>query len=119
MCARISKFLPITGLSLDVHKAEPPIVPPPAPPLPPIPMHPWVVPAGNHASGQFLTGKWSQVSVQTEGMGDIIHTYDWGPGQPHIPFPPILASPSLLVLLLTSSKKYFLPAFSVQDPPGT
>jgi hypothetical protein len=78
-------------------------------------MHGWVAVAANHASGLFLTGKWSQVSVMTEGMGDIIHTYDWGPGQPHVPLPPILASPSLGLLPLTSSTKYWLPAFSVQE----
>jgi len=118
MCARISKFMPITGLSLDLHPVEPPSIPPP-PPAPPnpakIPMFWWIAVAGNPASGHFLTGKWSLASVQTEGMGDIIHTYDWGPGQAHIPFPPIVASPSLFLLLLTSSTKYWLPAFSVQE----
>jgi hypothetical protein len=78
-------------------------------------MHPWIAVASNHAAGQFLTGKWSQVSVQTEGMGDIIHTYDWGPGQAHIPLPPVVASPTMGLLLLTSSTKYWLPAFSVQE----
>ncbi|MBT8397230.1 MAG: hypothetical protein KJN92_09695 [Gemmatimonadetes bacterium] len=115
MGARISKFMPITGLSLDLHKALPPIVPPPAPPLPAIPMHPWIAVSGNPASGHFLTGKWSQVSVQTEGMGDILHTYDWGPGQAHVPLPPVVASPTMALLLLTSSTKYWLPAFSVQE----
>lgn len=115
MGARISKFMPITGLSLDPHKALPPIVPPPAPPLPAIPMHPWIATACNPASGHFLTGKWSLASVQTEGMGDIIHTYDWGPGQIHIPLPPVVLSPTMALLILTSSTKYWLPAFSVQE----
>jgi len=115
MCARISKFMPLGGVSFDVHPAEPPIVPPPAPPLPKIPAHGWFAVIGVPASGFFLTGKWSQVSVQTEGMGDILHTYDWGPGQLHVPLPPVVLSPSLAILLITSSTKYWLPAFSVQE----
>jgi hypothetical protein len=78
-------------------------------------MHPWIAVKSLHASGQFLTGKWSLASVQTEGMGDIIHTHDWGPGQVHIPLPPVVLSPTMALLLLTSSTKYWLPAFSVQE----
>lgn len=116
--ARISKYPPLAGVALDLHPVMPPSVPPP-PPAPPnpakIPVHGWVVPITNQLAGLGLTGKWSLASVMTEGLGDILHTHDWGPGQAHIPLPPIVASPSLALLILGSSTKYWLPAFSVQQ----
>jgi hypothetical protein len=116
--ARISKFPPLGGVALDLHAVDPPSVPPP-PPAPPnpakIPVHGWVVAIRNPAAGLALTGKWSLASVMTEWLGDILHTHDWGPGQPHIPLPPILVSPSIAILVIKSSTKYWLPAFSVQQ----
>jgi hypothetical protein len=119
MGARISKFPPIRGMSFDLHDVKPPSVPPPppAPPNPaPIPVHGWLVNIINPVSGVALTGKWAWSSVTTESLGDILHTHDWGPLQPHAPLPPILVTPSLVVRLVSSSTKYWLPAFSVQEP---
>lgn len=118
MGARISKFPPILGGSLDLHPVEPPSLPPP-PPAPPnlakIPIHGWIVVIALPTSGVGLTGKWAWQSVTTEFMGDILHGHDWGPGQVHIPIPPIVSPRGTLLLTLGSSTKYWMPAFSVQE----
>jgi hypothetical protein len=64
-----------------------------------------------------VTGKFSLVSVVTEGMGDILWGHDWGPGQVHLPVPPMapLLTPSLAVLLVGSTTKYFLPSFALKE----
>lgn len=118
MGARISKFPPIAGTSFDLHDVDPPSVPPP-PPAPPnpakIPTYGWIVVIAHPAAGIGLTGKWAWQSVTTEFMGDILHGHDWGPGQVHIPIPPVVATPSLALLVLGSSTKYWMPAFSVKE----
>jgi hypothetical protein len=90
--------------------------PPPAPPNPaPIPAHWWASAISNPLAGFAITGKWSWHTVATDGIGNILHGHDWGMGQPHFPLPPIVASPSIALLLLNSSTKYFLANFSVVD----
>jgi hypothetical protein len=119
MSGRIGKYPPIGGLGQDFHQVMPPSVPPPppAPPTPaPIPRAPWVHMIATPISGQVYTGKYTSISVGTEGMGNIIWGHDWGPLQIHLPLPPILATPSLGLLPLASQSKYFLPAFSVKEP---
>lgn len=113
---RISKYPPISGLGSDTHQAAPPSVPPPppAPPNPsPIPSNLYVV-VNNCAMGP-VYGKWSMASVQTEGMGDVLWQYDWGPLQTHIAAAPAVQTPSMAILLINSSTKYFLPSFSVKE----
>jgi len=116
---RISKYPPLQGRSVDLHKALPPSVPPPPPSPPnpsPVPNAGWAVAIVNPAMGFALTGKWSQISVVTEGMGDVLQGHDWGPLQIHIPMAmPVISSPTQAVLPFTSSTKYFLPSFSVQE----
>ena len=117
--ARIAKYPPIQGAGLDSHMVLPPSVPPPppAPPNPaPIPAHYWAVQIVNPAAGFALTGKWSWHRVTTEGIGNIIAGHDWGMGQPHIPLPPIVVTPSIAIRLLGSSTKYFLPSTPNKDP---
>lgn len=119
MTARIAKYPPIAGVGIDFHSVAPPSIPPPppAPPNPvPIPSHPWFVTINSQISGFALTGKWSWQRVTTEGIGNILWGHNWGPGQTHIPFPPIVASPSILLRILASSTKYWLPSFSVREP---
>lgn len=113
---RISKYPPLCGLGIDRHGALPPIIPPPPPAGPnpaPIPTHTWihtiVVPYT-----AAITGKWSMDSVQTEGMGDILWQYDWGPLQPHVPMPAIL-TPSIAVLLLGSTAKYWMASHAITE----
>ncbi len=117
MSMRISKYLPIGGIGADAHMALPPSVPPPppAPPNPsPIPQNRYLVAISLTASAA-LTGKWSLASVQTEGMGDILWQYDWGPGQIHQAIGPAILTPSMIALALGSTAKYFLPSFSVKE----
>ncbi len=119
MGMRISKYPPLQGHSLDLHKALPPNMPP-VPPSPvnpsPVPNAPWQVLIVNPAMGFALTGKWSQVSVVTEGMGDVLQGHDWGPLQIHIPMgAPVVSSASQASLPFSSSTKYFLPSFSIQE----
>ena len=115
---RISKYPPICGIGLDTHNAIAPnwVAPPPAPPSPaPSPANKWIVTIGT-PWGALLTGKWTQPSVATEGMGDILWQYDWGPGQFHIAVGPVILSPvGMVVLTLGSSIKYWLPSFAVQE----
>lgn len=119
MSMRISKYPPIQGRSVDLHKALPPSVPPPPPSPPnpsPVPGAAWTVVIANPLMGHIMKGKWSMQSVTTEGMGDVLHGHDWGPFQIHIPMAmPVISSPSQGVLPLTSSTKYFLPSFSIQE----
>jgi hypothetical protein len=117
MSMRISKYLPIFGLGGDMHMALPPSMPPPppAPPNPaPIPVNRYVVTIASTAA-QAIFGKWTLASVATEGMGDILWGYDWGPLQMHIAIGPALITPSLAILPLGSSIKYFLPSFAIQE----
>ncbi|HVP47638.1 MAG TPA: hypothetical protein VMT32_13680 [Bryobacteraceae bacterium] len=115
---RISKYPPIFGIGCDFHNAIPPnwVAPPPAPPSPtPSPANKWLVIIGTPWSAM-LTGKWTMPSVATEGMGDILWQYDWGPLQFHFPIGPVFLSPlGTLVLTLGSSIKYWLPSFAVQE----
>lgn len=119
MSMRITKYPPLQGRSVDLHKALPPSVPPPPPSPPnpaPVPGAAWAVVITNPLMGLILTGKWSMASVVTEGLGDVLQGHDWGPLQIHIPMAmPVITSPSQGVLPLTSSTKYFLPSFSIQE----
>ncbi len=113
--ARISKYLPVTGLGYDTHQALPPSIPPP-PPTPnpaPIPANAYIV-VTNCLMGAIF-GKWSQASVMTEGMGNILWQYDWGPLQYHQAVTPAVLTPTMAVKLANSSVKYFLPSFSVKE----
>jgi hypothetical protein len=104
---------------MDIHSVIPPSIPPPppAPPNPvPVPSAPWIHQIVTPISGYFYTGKYTSTRVATEGMGDMIWQHDWGPLQPHIPLPPILATPGMIALPLASQAKFFLPAFSVKEP---
>jgi hypothetical protein len=65
--------------------------------------------------GEYVTGKWSLTSNTTEKMGAILWQHDWGPLQVHVPITPPYITPSIPLLLLTSSSKYYLPSFSVQE----
>jgi hypothetical protein len=117
MSMRISKYLPIFGIGADMHMALPPSMPPPppAPPNPaPIPTNRYVVTISSTAA-QAIFGKWTLASVATEGMGDILWGYDWGPLQMHVAVGPALITPSLALLPLASSIKYFLPSFAIQE----
>lgn len=119
MSGRIGKYPPIGGIAQDLHQVMPPSVPPPppAPPNPlPVPNAPWVHMIATPTMGAVYTGKWTAASVASEGMGNLIWGHDWGPMQVHLPLPPILATPSIGLLMLTSQSKYFLPAFSVKEP---
>lgn len=118
MSGRAAKYPPIQGLGQEFHAVMPPSIPPP-PPAPPnpalIPTAWWLSQMCNPLAGFALTGKWSWQTVSTDGIGNILHGHDWGMGQPHYPLPPILASPSIGLLTLSSSTKYFLTNFSVVD----
>lgn len=113
---RISKYYPISGIGTDTHEAMSPSLPPP-PPSPPnpvyIPSNLYIV-INNCALGS-VYGKWSMVSVQTEGMGDVLWQYDWGPLQGHVATTPAVLTPTQALLLINSSTKYFLPSFSVKE----
>jgi hypothetical protein len=107
------------GFSLEPHAAVPPSVAPPSPVPNPalVPVQPWVHFIMNPIMGWVATGKWSQMSVATEGDGTILWQHDWGPFQPHKIIPaPVVETPSTLMLLLGSSAKYYLPSFSVKQP---
>lgn len=117
---RAAKMSAFGGISVDVHAALPPSVPPP-PPAPPnlvmVPTQNWTHLIVNPLFGWTLTGKWSMLSVTTEGSATLLWQHDWGPLQPHIPIPaPVLLSPSVVLLLMGSTAKYYLPSFSVQQP---
>lgn len=119
MPARVAKYPPIVGVGMDYHSVAPPSVPPP-PPAPPnpaiIPVYPWIVQVSTQIAGFALTGKWSWHRVTVEGVGNILWGHDWGMGQAHVPVPPVLASPSIVMRVLGSSTKYWLPTFSVREP---
>jgi hypothetical protein len=114
---RIAKYPPLFGIGLDWHgQMAPTLLPPPPPAVGPlVPTNKWVVLIGIPVSAAYLTGKWSLGSASTEGMGAILWQHDWGPLQPHLPLAAPKLTPSLALLLLTSSHKYFLPSFSVQE----
>jgi hypothetical protein len=117
MTMRISKYPPMFGIGADSHLAIPPSMPPPppAPPNPaPIPSNRYLVMINNGAAAAIF-GKWTLASVATEGMGDVLWQYDWGPGQFHQAIGPALVTPSMLLLLATSSIKYWVPSFAVQE----
>src|SRR5262249_18419641 len=77
---------------------------------------PWAHLIVNRWTAKWTTGKISDTSNTTEGMGDILWQHDWGPPQPHIPILPPLITPSILLDTLSASAKYWLPSFSVQEP---
>jgi hypothetical protein len=116
---RISKYPPIFGVGIDCHMALPPSLPtvPPAPFNPAIiPKNVYVVAILPYTQVHKITGKWSNESVQTEGMGDILFGYDWGPTQVHLAvYPAIIVTPSAAVTTFTSSVKYWLPSYAVQE----
>jgi len=115
---RISKYPPIGGVGLDPHDVKPGSLPPvpPAPPNPvPIPRYPWIVTICNPASA-LIFGKFTIQNSITEGMGDILAGHDWGMLQPHIPTPPVV-SPTMPIVTMGSSHKYFLPSYAVQETP--
>jgi len=117
---RAAKKPCIFGISLDAHAALPPSVPPP-PPAPPnpalIPTHKWVHLIVNPLAGWAATGKWSMLSVSTEGSATLLWQHDWSLGQPHIIVPsPVVMTPSYVILLVGSTAKYYLPSFSVKQP---
>ncbi len=114
---RISKYPPISALGVDVHQALPPSLPPPPPSPPnpaPIPANIYIV-VNNCAMGPIF-GKWALPVACTEGMGDILWQYDWGPLQPHVATTPAFLTPTMALQLISSSTKYWLPSFSVQEP---
>lgn len=115
---RIAKYPPIAGVGVDMHGKMPPLYLPPVPPLPPspapVPKSPWAVIIAAPV-GAKITGKWSLDSVATEGLGDILWGYDWGILQVHIPILPPYLTPSIALLLTSSSVKYWLPSFMVQE----
>lgn len=113
---RISKYYPISGIGTDTHEALSPSLPP-TPPSPPNPVY---IPSNlyiviNNCALGAVYGKWSMASVQTEGMGDVLWQYDWGPLQGHVATTPAVATPKQALLLIDSSTKYFLPSFSVKE----
>ncbi len=115
---RISKYPPIGGVGLDPHTVKPGSLPPvpPAPPNPvPLPMYPWIVTICNPASA-LIFGKFTITNSITEGMGDILAGHDWGMLQPHLPTPPVV-SPTMPIVTMGSSHKYFLPSYAVQETP--
>jgi hypothetical protein len=119
MNLRIAKYPPIQGMGIDMHMVAPPSVPPPppAPPNPvPIPSAPFAVAIGVPVAGLVATGKWAWSSVTTEYLGDILLGHDWGFGQFHLPMPPIVATPSIALLTLKSSIKYWLPSTPNKEP---
>lgn len=116
---RITKYPQLRGIGLDLHTVLPGSMPPPppAPPNPaPIPWHRWLV-LINTYSGALLMGKFTLTNCRTEFIFDTLVGHDWGPGQVHIPLPPVVMAPNMPLLILTSSHKYFLPAYSVQETP--
>ncbi|MBZ5592580.1 MAG: hypothetical protein LAP39_10120 [Acidobacteriia bacterium] len=118
MAMRISKYVPIFGIGVDTHNAIPPnwVALPPAPPVPsPFPANRWLVTCICQPTAM-LTGKWTLPRTATEGMGDILWQYDWGPLQLHWPIGPVFLSPAgTIVLTLGSSIKYWVPSFAVQE----
>lgn len=119
MSARIAKYPPIAGAGMDFHLVPPGSFPPPppAPPNPsPMPSYPWAVIISSQVSGFALTGKWAWHRVTVEGIGNILWGHNWGPGQMHIPFPPVVFSPNMPLRVLASQTKYWLPSFSVREP---
>jgi uncharacterized membrane protein YgcG len=117
MSFRISKYPPISGVGQDLHCVLPPSVPPPAPPNPaPIPSAPWVAMMCNPASA-LIFGKYTLANVTTEGMGDILMGYDWGMMQPHLPRPPVTATPAMFLCTMGASHKYWMPSYAVQETP--
>lgn len=117
MPARIAKFPPIVGGGFDTHAVLTSIPPPPpAPPTPILPAHAWAVNLVNPAPGIAISGKWSWHRVTTEGIGNIHHGHDWGMLQPHTPFPPVVATPSIAVRNLGSAAKYWLPSSPNKEP---
>ena len=119
MSMRITKYPHLFGHGLDLHTVPPGSMPPmpPAPPNPaPIPMHTWAAILAEYR-GALLMGKFTLTNCITEFMFDTLVGHDWGPGQAHIPLPPVLEAPNMFLLTLTSSHKYFLPAYSVQETP--
>jgi hypothetical protein len=117
MNMRIAKYKPFGGVGCDGHGKLPPTLTPPVPPAvgPPVPTGAWVHLIVNPFPGWYLTGKYTMESVQTEGMGHVLWQYDWGPLQPHIPITPPYLTPSLALVLLSSSAKYWLPSFKLQN----
>lgn len=117
--ARISKYPPIQGIGYDLHMVMPPSQPP-VPPSPvnpaPIPVYGWIATIINPAAGFAVTGKWSWYRVTTEGIGNILAGHDWGMGQPHMPIPPVTATPSIAIRTVSSSTKYWLPSTPNKDP---
>ncbi len=114
---RIAKYPPICGIGADFHSVAPtsgPATNPVNPAL--IPTYLWFAVITNPISGFALTGKWSWQRVTVEGIGNILWGHDWGPGQLHIPLPPISVTPSIPLRFLASSTKYWLPSFSVREP---
>jgi len=95
--------------------SQPPVPPSPVNPVP-IPVYGWIATIGNPAAGFAITGKWSWYRVTTEGIGNILAGHDWGMGQPHVPIPPVTATPSIAIRTLSSSTKYWLPSTPNQDP---
>ena len=117
MSFRISKYPPISGVGQDLHCVLPPSVPPPAPPNPaPIPSAPWLAMMVNPASAAIF-GKFTLANVTTEGMGDILMGHDWGMMQPHIPKPPVTATPAIFLCTMGASHKYWMPSYAVQETP--
>ncbi len=120
MSFRISKFPPISGFGTDLHGVLPPSMPP-VPPSPvnpaPIPTYGWFAFMTNHASA-LIFGKFTQFNVATEFLGDILAGHDWGMGQPHIPSPPVTASPSIILCTLGAGHKYWMPSYAVQETPA-
>jgi hypothetical protein len=119
MSFRISKYPPIGFVGNDFHGVAPPSIPPP-PPAPPnpalIPSYPWVAVSTVPASA-LIFGKYTLATVATEGMGDILMGYDWGMGQLHMPKPPVIVTPSIILCTLGSSHKYWMPSYAVQEMP--
>ncbi|MFH1764446.1 MAG: hypothetical protein ABIF09_09665 [Gemmatimonadota bacterium] len=65
-----------------------------------------------------IFGKFTQFNVATEFMGDILAGHDWGMGQPHIPSPPVTASPSIGLCTFGAGHKYWMPSYAVQETPA-
>jgi hypothetical protein len=112
---KAAKYPPIGGVSPDKHQVllfAPP--PPPAPPTPCLPTNLWITQIYNQASGFFLTGKWCWASVSEDGLGIILQGHDWGFGQFHWFTPPVVCTPTHIVLTLKNTTKYWLGAYSVE-----
>jgi len=109
---RISKYPYMAGVGADTHLATP--APPATPPVP-APSFGWVATLCNPASA-LIYGKFTS-QCTSEAMFDILFGHDWGIMQPHIALPPYTASPSTPMVLMGSSHKFFLPAYSTQETP--